>query len=138
MADRVRKVSYCYLTIPNRKGQGARILAALRDADVNLIAMQGFPTAGGKKQLDLVAPSVGPIRRIAKRNGWRVSSSKRAFLIQGGDEPGAVYKHVKRLGDAGVNITAAAGTAAGAGRYGMMVWVKPRDFARAARALRAK
>ena len=138
MADRVRKVSYCYISVPNRMGQGARIFGALHDAGISLVATVGFPTRRGKVQLDFVAPSLAPIRRIAKRHGWRVSPNKRGFLIQGGDKPGAAHRHMKRLADARVSVTAAAGVAAGVGRYGMMLWVKPRDYARAARALGAK
>ena len=138
MADRVRKVSYCYISVPNRKGQGARIFGALHEAGVNLAATVGFPGRRGKAQLDFVAPSLTPIRRVARRHGLRVSPNKRGFLIQGGDTPGAVHRHLKRLADAGVSVTAAAGVAAGAGRYGMVLWVKPRDYARAARALGAR
>ena len=138
MADSVRKVSYCYVTVPHRAGQGARVLEMLRDAGVSLSAILGFPSRAGKVQIDLVANRLGPIRRVAAKLGLRVSRSKRAFLVQGVDVPGAVHRHVKRLADARVSITAAAGVAAGGRRYGMIVWVKPRDYARAARALRAR
>jgi hypothetical protein len=32
MADRVRRVNYAYLMVPNRPGQGARITDELREA----------------------------------------------------------------------------------------------------------
>jgi hypothetical protein len=35
-------------------------------------------------------------------------------------------------------VTASNAISAGAGRYGMVVWVKPKDYARAAKALKAK
>jgi hypothetical protein len=35
-------------------------------------------------------------------------------------------------------VTAADAIAAGQGRYGMLLWVKAKDYARAARALKAK
>jgi hypothetical protein len=34
MADRVRKVNYCYMTVPARAGHGAKILGELKDAGV--------------------------------------------------------------------------------------------------------
>ena len=134
----VRKVNYVDLKVPSRSGQGARILGALRDAGVDLLAFTGFPDKGGRSQVDLVTDDMPGVRRVAKAEGWRLSRVKRAFLIQGADQVGAVYRYVKRLADAGINVTAADAVAAGRGRFGMILWVKPRDHARAARALRAR
>lgn len=138
MADRVRKVNYCYVTTPHRATQGAKVLSELREAGINLLAFSGFPTKGGKAQLDMVAESLTGIRRVARQNGWRVSKPKKAFLIQGQDVPAAVHRQVTKLGEAKINVVSAQAVAAGKGRYGMILWVKPKDFARAARLLRAK
>lgn len=138
MADRVRKVNYCYAKVASRAGQGAKFLSDLRDDGINLFAFTGFPAGGGKAQLDFVADKLGPIRRIAKKNGWRLSKPKKAFLIQGKDAVGSCHKHIQKLADQKISITAADGVAAGKGRYGMILWVKPKDYARAARVLRAK
>ena len=46
------------------------------------------------------------------------------------------YKKV--LADERINVTAVDGVAAGRQRYGMILWVKPKDYARASRVLRAK
>jgi len=138
MPDRVRKVSYCYPVVPNRAGQGAKILGEISRAGINLLAYSGFPVGGGKSQLDLVVEEAGPLLRLARRNGWRLSKMKKGFLIQGSDRAGAVHHHLQKLADAGINVTAADAVAAGLGRYGMLLWVKPRDYARAARALGAR
>jgi hypothetical protein len=138
MPDRVKKVSYCYSIVPNRAGQGARVLSELTSAGVNLLAYSGFPVGGGRSQLDLVVDDIGPLRRVAKKNGWRLSKVKKGFLIQGTDKVGAVNRHLQKLADAKINVTAADGVSAGQGRYGMILWVKPRDYARAARALGAR
>jgi len=138
MADRVRKINYCYLTVPSRAGQGAKVLGELREAGVNLLAYTGFPARGGKAQLDLVVENLSPVRRLAEKNGWKLSRTKKGFLIQGRDEAGAVHRHVQKLADAKINVTAADAIAAGKGRYGMLLWVKPKDYARASRTLRAR
>jgi hypothetical protein len=138
MADRVSKVGYCYLSLPNRAGQGARVLEELSAAGVDLQALSGFPAGRGRSQLDLVTRDLGAVRRTARRHGWRLSAAKKAFLIQGDDRVGAVARHVRRLADAKINITAIDAVTAGAGRYGVILWVKPRDYARAARALGAR
>lgn len=134
----VRRVSYCYVTVPHRAGQGAKVLGELKDAKVNLIGYSGFPRTGGKAQLDLVAGSLGAIRRVARKNGWRVSKGKKGFLMQGEDRVGAVHRHIQRLAERNISVTAASAVSAGRGRYGMLLWVKSRDYGRAAKALRAK
>ena len=138
MADRVKKASYCYLTLPNRAGQGEKVLGALKDSGVNLLAFTAFPVKGGKAQVDFVAENMGALRRVAKKNGWRLSKTKRGFLVQGGERIGAVHAHVKKLSDSRINIVAADAMCAGKGRYGMLMWVKPKDYAKAARILKAK
>jgi hypothetical protein len=135
MADRVRKVSYCYVLVPSRPGQGAAVLAALRDTDVDLLAYSGFPAGGGKAQIDLVSDNMAGISRTARKHGW--SRPKRGFLAQGEDKVGAVHRHLKKLADARINITAADAVTAGGGRFGMILWVKPKDYGRAARKLAA-
>ena len=138
MSDRVMKVNYCYVVVPNRAGQGAKVFTAIRESGVNLLAHVGFPRRKGSAQLDFVAPNLTKVRSVARKNGWRVSKQKKAFLVQGSDKSGAVNRHFARLADARVGVTAAAALAAGMNRYGMIVWVKPRDYARAARALKAR
>jgi hypothetical protein len=138
MADRVRRVNYAYLIVPNRPGQGARITDQLREAGVNLLAYTAFPTRAGKAQVDLIAEDLAPIRSIARRNGWRLSDAKKGFLVQGDDRVGAVHNHLKKLAERKINITAIDAVAAGKGRYGMLFWVKPKDYARAATALGAR
>ena len=65
MADRVRKVNYCYLTVSSRAGQGVKVLSELKAAGVNLLAFSGFPATGGKSQLDLVVQDIAAVRRVA-------------------------------------------------------------------------
>ena len=77
------------------------------------------------------------VRRVAAKQGWRLSQTKQGFLVQGDDEPGAVLKVVQRLADEKINMVAADAVSAGRGRYGMILWVKRADVGRAARALNA-
>ena len=133
----VKKVSYVDLKVPSRPGRGAAILGALRDACVDLLAFSGFPE-GGKAQIDLVTPDMAGVRRVAREQGWRIGKTKRCFVIQGRNRVGAVHRHVKKLADKKVNVTAVDAISAGKGQFGMILWVKPKDYSRAARALRAK
>ena len=138
MAHRVRKVNYCYVTVSSRAGHGAKVLGELKKAGVNLLAFSGFPTKGGKAQLDFIADNMAPLKRVARKNGWRLSKVKKGFLAQGDDAVGVAHRQIQKLADQKINITAADAVAAGKGRFGMILWVKPKDYARAAKALGAK
>jgi hypothetical protein len=137
MADTVLGVEYYYVTVPDEPGEGQRILSALKDGGVNLLAFLGFPQDDGRSQLDLVPDDPQSLRAAAERAGVTLSEAKRAFLIQGDDRVGAVADTTAKLTDANINLTAAAATAAGSGRYGMIIWVAPADYDRAADALGA-
>jgi len=138
MADRVRKVNYCYAKVSARAGQGAAVLDEIQKEGVNLLAFSGFPIGGGKAQLDLIAENMAGVRRVARKNGWRLSKTKKAFLIQGDDRVGACQRQLQKLADQKINVTAVDAVAAGKGRWAAILWVKPKAYARAARALRAK
>lgn len=138
MSYTARKVNYCYVTVGNRAGAAVNILDQLKVAGINLLAFSGFPVKGGKAQVDLVADKLIGIQRLARKNGWKLSKSKKAFLINGSDTVGAVASPIARLAEAKINITAADAVAAGKGRYGMILWVKPKVYNRAAKALKAR
>jgi hypothetical protein len=136
MADGIRKVEYFKAQVQDKAGEGARILSALLGEGIDLLAFTGFPR-GRKAQLDFV-PENGPaFRKAAKKVGLAVTKNT-AFLVQGPDRPGAVAEIVSKLADAGVSITALDAVAAGEGRYGAILWVKPAEVRKAAKALGAK
>ncbi len=137
MADLVRRVEYQYVVIPDRPGEGVRVLGALKQAGVNLLACLGFPLGNGNSQLDLVAEDPDALRRAATASGLQLSAVKYAFLVQGDDRVGAAAEYMGKLAEAGVNVTAMAAVSGGGGRYGLILWVKPEDYERAARALGA-
>jgi hypothetical protein len=137
MADTVRTVEYHYVTVSDEPGQGQQILSALRDGGVNLFAVLGFPLEGGRSQIDLVPEDPGALKEAAAAAGVTLSGPKQAFLVQGEDRVGAVAETTAKLAEASINITAIAAAAAGAGRYGMILWVAPADYARAVDALGA-
>jgi hypothetical protein len=137
MADTVRGVEYYYVTIPDAPGEGQRILSALEDSGVNLLAFLGFPLGGGQSQIDLVPEDPQSLREAAEQAGVTLSEAKRAFLIQGDDRVGAVADTTAKLAAVNVNLTAATATAAGSGRFGMILWVAAADYERAAEALGA-
>ena len=137
MADIIRKVAYFAIDVPNKLGEGARILGALADAGVNLLAFSGFPN-GRKAQLDIIPEEVNIFKKAAKVTKIKTRPQKIAFLVQGSDRKGAVANLLKKLADNKINVTAVDAVSAGAGRYAAILWVKPKDVNKAAKALGAK
>jgi hypothetical protein len=136
MLDTVRKLDYFALTVADRPGEGARLVAALKDNGVNLLAFSGFP-AGRKAQIDLVPEDSGALRAAAKKLKLALGPRKTCFVIQGDDRVGALADTLQKLADAKINVTAIQAVTAGMGRYGAIFWVKPRDAAKAAKTLGA-
>ncbi len=136
MSDTVTLVDYYYTMVPDKVGEGARILGALRDAGVNLLAFTGFPE-GRAVQLDFVPADAGAFVAAAKAAKVKLSRPKKAFLISGDDRTGAMADVHAKLAAAKVSVTAADAVTAGIGRFGAILWVKPKDVKKAAVALGA-
>ncbi len=136
MADTVQRVEYFYLQVPNKPGEGARLLTALGEAGINLLAFSGFPEGRGS-QLDFVPADPAAFRKFAKEAKWKVTGPKRAFLLSGDDRIGVIAEVHRKLAEAKMNVTAIDAVCAGAGRYGAILWVATRDFNKAAKLLGA-
>jgi hypothetical protein len=131
----VRRIEYYYTEVPDRPGAGAKVLDALKAAHVNLIAYNGFPATRGRAQLAFVPSNGRAFLAAARKAGIKLVGPKTAFLIQGDDRVGVVADIVSKLGQARLNIVAMNAIAAGRRRYGAILWVKPRNVAKAAEIL---
>lgn len=136
MADMIRQVDYFYMLGPNKAGEGAKALRALKDAGVNLLAFSGFPT-GRRAQLDFIPVDASAFKSVARANKWKVVGPKRGFVILGDDRVGAIADIMGRLADARINVTAIDAVSVD-GRYGALCWVAPRDFKKASQVLDAQ
>jgi hypothetical protein len=134
MPDLVKKVAYFAMDVPNKPGEGARVLGALAEAGVNLLAFTGFPS-GRKAQLDIVPEDVAIFKKAAKATKMKTRPQKFGFLVQGNDRKGAVAGLLKILAEKKINVTAVDAAAAGAGRYAAILWVESKDVNKTAKAL---
>jgi len=95
MPDTIRVVDYFYLMVPDKPGEGARVLNVLRDAGVNLLAFSGVPE-GRRTQLDFFPADSAAFKQAAKQAKWKIAGPKRGFLLQGDDRVGAVAELLER------------------------------------------
>ena len=134
MADTVRKVAYFAMDVPDKPGEAARVLGVLAEAGINLLAFSGFPR-GRKSQLDIIPEDVKSFKSVARKAKITTRPQKVVFLVQGDDRTGAVAEVLGKLADKKINVVAAQAVSAGSGRYATIVWVKPPDVNKAAKAL---
>jgi hypothetical protein len=133
MAETIRLVDYFYIEAPDKPGEGLKVLKQLKEAGVNLEAFSGFPK-GRRAQLDFVPSDPVAFKAAAKKAKWKVIGPKKGFVIQGGDRVGAVADLLEKLAAANINVTATDALCAGGGQYAVLLWVKPRDVKKAAKA----
>ncbi len=124
------------MEVPNKPGEGARVLRTLADAGVNLLAFSGFPS-DRKTQLDIIPEDVAVFKNAAKAAKIKTRPQKFGFLVQGDDRKGAVADLLKTLAEKKINITATEAVSAGGGRYAVILWVGTKDVNKAAKALGA-
>ncbi len=136
MTDIIKKVAYFAVDVPNKPGEGARMLGALANAGVNLLAFTGFPS-GRKSQLDIIPEDVAMFKKAAKAAKIKTRPQKFGILVQGDERKGAVAELLKTLAEKKINVTAIDAVSAGAVRYAAILWVKPGDVNKAAKALSA-
>ena len=134
MTDTVQRVQYFYTEVPDKPGEGSRILRMLKEEGISLLAFSGFPK-GRRAQIDLIPADPVACKAAAKKAKLKLVGPKTGFLIQGDDRVGALADIVAKLADAKINVTAVGAVSAGNDRYGAILWVKPREVNKAAKLL---
>src|SRR5260370_16619892 len=104
MAAPIRKVSYYYTTIPDKPGEGVRLLDVLKRAGVNLLAVHAFPSAR-KAQVDFVPADATLLTAAAQGAKIKLSKPKTAFLLDGEDRVGGLAGVLGRLAPATLTPT---------------------------------
>lgn len=137
MADNVKRVQHYAFSIKDEVGAGARALRALRDNDVDLIAVWAYPHGTGMARIELVPKDADGFTAGAKAAGLDVGKATPAFYVTGDDRSGAIAEAFEKLARANVNIAASQAVSDGRGHFGAIIYVVPADVQRAATALDA-
>jgi hypothetical protein len=136
MAEEIRQVEHYSASVPNKVGEGARVLGALRDAGVNLIAFWGYKRGAGRAQLEFIPEDSATFIAAAKQAKLRLRKSA-ALYIHGDDRPGAIADMLAKLAAARINVAAVQAVCGGGGSYGTIVFLPPAAARRAASVLGA-
>jgi len=135
MADTVNLVTYFSVTLANKPGEGAKLLAALKDAGVNLTGFWGYPVKSKKAQFDIIPTDAKVFAKAAKKLG--LEPVKNSSLVVGGDDrPGALAETFAKLAAAGIDVFAAQAMAGAENRFATLIQVAPADVKKAQKALK--
>jgi hypothetical protein len=135
MAYRIRRVEYFHATVVDEPGEAYKVLHALAGRGVNLLAFTAVPVGPDTTQITLFPEDTGKMRSEAQRAGMALDGPHRALLVQGDDELGVLASVHEKLYRADVNVYASSAIADGFGKYGHLIYVRPEDYDRAAKAL---
>jgi hypothetical protein len=128
--DTIRTAEYFKVQIPDKPGEGVKVLSVLRNAGVNLLAFSAFPR-NRRAQVDFVPADPMAFKNAVKQAKWKVQGLKTCFLAEGDDRVGAVADLIGRLSQAKINVTALDAVTTVHGRYAALFWVKPKDVKKA-------
>jgi len=131
----VRRVSYFYATVPDAPGEGYRLLSELAEREVNLLAFHATPLGPEYTRLSLFPENAVVLAAAADDLGLVLDGPHPTLLVQGEDQHGALVDLHRTLYEAGVNLYGSSGVTGGRGGYGFVLFIRPKEFERAAAAL---
>lgn len=137
MPDTIAIVPYFAVTVPNKPGEGAKLLGALKEAGVSLIALWGYPVKGKKSQIDLVPVDPKAFTKAAKKLKIEITEKRQAICWAGADRHGAIADAAAKLAAAGINIHAAQAICSAEGRFGALLQIDEKQIKKAAKLLSA-
>ena len=135
MAFKIRRVDYFYTTVKDQPGEAYRLLSQLADLGVNLHAFTAVPIGPLYTQLTIFPEDTLMMAAAAEKAGLALDGPHPAFLVQGDDKLGTLARIHEKLYEEGVNVYASSGVTDGRGSYGYLLYVRPDEYKRAARAL---
>lgn len=132
MAATVRRVTAFKVTLGDRVGALAEVLAAARNAGIDLQSLAGY-VCGSEGVILAVPTDLLKARPAAAGAPWAIGEQD-VFLVEGDDERGALCGVTEKLANAGISIQAAYAVAI-AGKFGAVIAVGPDDVEKAATVL---
>lgn len=135
MAFHIRRVKYFYATVEDQPGEAYELLSQLASLGIGLLALTAIPVGPMRTQLTLFPEDTARMADAAKKAGLALDGPYSALLVQGDDELGALAGVHAKLHRANVNVYASSGVTDGKGSYGYVIYVRPEEYERAARAL---
>jgi hypothetical protein len=131
----INRVDYFYTTVKDQPGEAYKLLSALADLGVNLLAFNAIPLGTAGAQMSLFPEDPSLLTNIAKQAGISLEGPNPALLIQGDDKIGVLAEIHEKLYAADINVYSANCVTTGKGSFGYLVYLRPDEYDRALSAL---
>ena len=125
MPHSIRRADYFYLSVPDEPDQATKILSAMAERGVNLLAFAAVPMGPQRTQLTVFPDDDAGLLDEARQAGLSLEGPHPALLVQGDDELGALAGIHERLSEAGVHVFASSGVTDGKGSFGYVLYIRP-------------
>ena len=135
MAFHVRRIDYFSATARDGPGEAYKLLQALADLGINLLAFTAIPFGPSHTQLTIFPEDAGKLAREAEKDHIVLDGPHPALLVQGDDALGALAELHMILANARINVYASTGIADGKGCFGYLIYVRPEEYDNAVAAL---
>ncbi len=129
----ISKATYFKASLEDKPGALLNIVQELKAKNIGLCGLWGYATHDGKGELYALPKDASKLKRLWKTKRILMEEGT-CFWITGADRTGALVKHLEALAKAGVNLTATDAVGIG-GKFASIIWVKPKDVKKAAKAL---
>lgn len=135
MALKISRVEYYYVNVRDELGAGYRVLSALAERGVDLLAFTAVPSGPATAQFALFPDDPNTLLAEARAAALDLDGPYNALLVQGDAELGALAGVHERLFEANIDIYASMGVTDGRGAFGYLVYVREDQYDQAAAAL---
>lgn len=135
MAFDARKVQYFHANLTGGSDNAYDTLTQIASLGANLLALVSVPMGPDTIQFTLFAENPRKLQSIARDAGLALDGPHEAVLVQGVDELGAIARVHVLMREAGIDCYASSGVTDGHGYFGYILYVRPGEADKAAKAL---
>ena len=135
VAFSVRPVEYFYINARDELGAAYRVLSALAQRGVNLLAFTAVPNGEDRAQFAVFPEDPAYFGAEAHAAQIQLEGPHHALLVQGDDALGGFASVHERLFRSGVDVYASSGVSDGRGSFGYIVYVREDQIEMAVEAL---
>src|SRR5438045_3670656 len=82
MPDNIRQFDYHDVIVEDQPGAVARIVTAVCEKGIGLLAFSSLPHAKGQAQVKLISQNAGALARTLEEMGLSLSPKKSGFLVE--------------------------------------------------------
>ena len=127
----ILQVEYYNITVEGQITHASQLLSTIADAGVDFHAFKAIPVKPDKTQLTLFAKDSSKMIDGAEKSGLKMNGPYSAILIKGDEKAGALADIYEKLSQAGIQVSEACGIADINAGYGVILYLKQEDCAKA-------